>query len=41
MTEKKPQPEFINLNDNFKKIMKEADLFSNKIIEISANKEDF
>lgn len=32
MNEKSPQPEFIKLNDDFKKIMKDADLFSNKII---------
>lgn len=32
MQEKPHQPEFIELNDNFKRIMKDADLFSNKVI---------
>lgn len=32
MHDKRPQPEFMKLNDDFKKIMKDADLFSNKII---------
>lgn len=29
------------MKDNFKWMMKNADLFSNKIIEISAKKEEF
>lgn len=38
MVEKKPKGEFLKMKDNFKWMMKNADLFSNKIIEISAKK---
>jgi len=41
MVQKSPKHEFIKMKDDFKKMMKNANLFSNKIIELSSKKEAF
>jgi hypothetical protein len=41
MVEKKPKSEFLKMKEDFKTMMKDVGLFSNKIIEISAKKEEF